>query len=265
MTVAVSKALEAGSPTGDLRVDREHGRVRRGLRGARRAAALSSCSRHGAVARGKLAQARALGARVLEVRGSFDDALAAAPRSPTAGRTCSSTRSTRTGSRARRRPRSRSSRSSARARRARAPVRRRRQHARLRARLRGGWSGLAADPRRRGRASAATTLASAIRIAEPAHAKAPRPCASRAERRVARRRGDPRGVARSRAARRASSASPRRRRASPRVRARGRARSAGRLRPHRPRAQGPRGRRPRERRRRSSSSPIRTRSPRRSR
>ena len=32
----------------------------------------------GAVARGKLAQARALGARVLEVRGSFDEALAAA-------------------------------------------------------------------------------------------------------------------------------------------------------------------------------------------
>ena len=47
----------------------------------------------GAVALGKLAQARAVGARLVEVRGTFDEALRAAQRARRlAARTCSSTR-----------------------------------------------------------------------------------------------------------------------------------------------------------------------------
>ena len=62
---------------------------------------------------GKVAQSRMFGARVLEVRGDFDEALDAARELAAAARTSSSTRSTRTGAKARRPPSSRSSRSSA--------------------------------------------------------------------------------------------------------------------------------------------------------
>jgi threonine synthase len=77
MTVATSKALEAGArsvvcaSTGNTAASAAAYAARAGLV----AVVLQPA---GAVASGKLAQARALGARVLEVRGSFDEALAAA-------------------------------------------------------------------------------------------------------------------------------------------------------------------------------------------
>jgi threonine synthase len=77
MTVATSKALGAGAhsvicaSTGNTAASAAAYAARAGLV----AVVLQPA---GAVASGKLAQARALGARVLEVRGSFDDALAAA-------------------------------------------------------------------------------------------------------------------------------------------------------------------------------------------
>ncbi len=77
MTVAVSKALEAGArsiicaSTGNTAASAAAYAARAGLI----AIALQPA---GAVASGKIAQARALGARVLEIRGSFDDGLAAA-------------------------------------------------------------------------------------------------------------------------------------------------------------------------------------------
>jgi threonine synthase len=77
MTVAVSKALEAGADavvcasTGNTAASAAAYASRAGLR----AAILQPA---GAVAAGKLAQARALGALVLDVRGSFDEALGAA-------------------------------------------------------------------------------------------------------------------------------------------------------------------------------------------
>jgi threonine synthase len=77
MTVAISKALEHGArsvvcaSTGNTAASSAAYAARAGLV----AVVLQPT---GAVASGKLAQARALGARVLEVRGSFDDALSAA-------------------------------------------------------------------------------------------------------------------------------------------------------------------------------------------
>src|SRR3954454_4170104 len=77
MTIAISKALEedAGAAicasTGNTAASAAAYAARAGLP----ALVLQPV---GAVAIGKLAQARALGARVLEVRGSFDDALTAA-------------------------------------------------------------------------------------------------------------------------------------------------------------------------------------------
>jgi threonine synthase len=77
MTVAVSKALEEGAgavicaSTGNTAGSAAAYATRAGLR----AVVLMP---EGAVAGPKLAQARMLGARVLEARGSFDDALAAA-------------------------------------------------------------------------------------------------------------------------------------------------------------------------------------------
>jgi threonine synthase len=77
MTVAVSRALEAGArsvicaSTGNTAASAAAYAARAGVV----AVVLQPA---GAVASGKLAQARALGARVLEVRGSFDAALAAA-------------------------------------------------------------------------------------------------------------------------------------------------------------------------------------------
>ena len=77
MTVAVSKAVEEGAravicaSTGNTAASAAAYAARAGIP----AVVLQP---RGAVAAGKLAQTRALGARVLEVRGSFDDALAAA-------------------------------------------------------------------------------------------------------------------------------------------------------------------------------------------
>jgi threonine synthase len=77
MTVAISKALEAGvrsvicASTGNTAASAAAYAARGGLR----AVVLQPA---GAVTPAKLAQATALGARVLEVRGSFDEALSAA-------------------------------------------------------------------------------------------------------------------------------------------------------------------------------------------
>ncbi len=77
MTLAISKALEAGvtsvicASTGNTAASAAAYAARAGLR----AVVLQPV---GAVAAAKLAQAGALGARVVEVRGSFDEALAAA-------------------------------------------------------------------------------------------------------------------------------------------------------------------------------------------
>jgi threonine synthase len=77
MTVAISKALEQGAhavicaSTGNTAASAAAYAARAGLA----ALVLQPAD---AVASGKLAQARALGARVLEVRGSFEEALAAA-------------------------------------------------------------------------------------------------------------------------------------------------------------------------------------------
>ena len=84
MTVAVSKALEEGAravicaSTGNTAASAAAYAARAGIP----AVVLQP---RGAVAGGKLAQTRALGARVLEVRGSFDDALAAARELATRG------------------------------------------------------------------------------------------------------------------------------------------------------------------------------------
>ncbi len=77
MTVAVSRALEDGAravvcaSTGNTAASAAAYAARAGL-------AAVVLQPAGAVAAGKLAQARAVGARVLEVRGSFDEALTAA-------------------------------------------------------------------------------------------------------------------------------------------------------------------------------------------
>jgi threonine synthase len=77
MTVAVAKAVEEGAEavvcasTGNTAASAAAYGARAGIR----AAVLQPA---GAVAAGKLAQARALGARILDVQGSFDQALAAA-------------------------------------------------------------------------------------------------------------------------------------------------------------------------------------------
>ncbi len=77
MTLAISKALEAGvstvicASTGNTAASAAAYAARAGLQ----AVVLQP---HGAVAAAKVAQAGALGARVVQVRGSFDDALASA-------------------------------------------------------------------------------------------------------------------------------------------------------------------------------------------
>ena len=144
MTLAISKALEAGvstvicASTGNTAASAAAYAARAGLR----AVVLQP---HGAVAAAKVAQAGALGARVVQVRGSFDDALArraharrprhARPRQlaqPVSHRGAEDGRV-----RDRRGSRTRTGR-------ARAPVRRRREHPRLRAWVRGGGRGPAA-------------------------------------------------------------------------------------------------------------------------
>src|SRR5689334_88651 len=77
MTVAVSKAVEEGAEavvcasTGNTAASAAAYAARAGVT----ALVLQPA---GAVALGKLAQARAVGARLLEVRGSFDEAMSAA-------------------------------------------------------------------------------------------------------------------------------------------------------------------------------------------
>ena len=114
MTVAVSRAKGAGAEavicasTGNTAASAAAYAARAGMRGA-------VIVPEGKIAVGKLAQALIHGARVIALRGNFDDALRIvrelADRST---RSSSSTRSTPTGSRARRRRRSRSATSSAR-------------------------------------------------------------------------------------------------------------------------------------------------------
>ena len=114
MTVAVSRAKARGAEavicasTGNTAASAAAYAARAGLRGA-------VIVPEGKIAIGKLAQALMHGARVVALRGNFDEALEHRPRARRARtRSSSSTRSTRSGSRARRRPRSRSSTSSAR-------------------------------------------------------------------------------------------------------------------------------------------------------
>jgi len=77
MTVAVSKAAEAGAHS-VICASTGNTAASAAAYAARAALVAVVLQPAGAVASGKLAQARALGARVLEVRGSFDEALAAA-------------------------------------------------------------------------------------------------------------------------------------------------------------------------------------------
>ena len=103
-----------GRVRGDrLRVDRQHRRLGRRVRGARRPDRRRADARR-ARSRPRSRRSRARSARRCSRSAAASTTrCAAASSSPTAARSCSSTRSTRTGSRARRRPRSRSSRSSA--------------------------------------------------------------------------------------------------------------------------------------------------------
>jgi threonine synthase len=77
MTVAVSKAVAAGAE-GVICASTGNTAASAAAYGARAGLLAVVLQPRGAVARGKLAQARAVGARVLEVRGSFDEALTAA-------------------------------------------------------------------------------------------------------------------------------------------------------------------------------------------
>ena len=113
MTCAVSAAVREGAQAVDLRLDRQHRRVGRRLRGPGRAARCAVIVPEGKIATGKLAQALMHGARVIALRGNFDRGAGRSCASwPPRTRSRSSTRSTSSGSRARRRPRSRSPRSS---------------------------------------------------------------------------------------------------------------------------------------------------------
>ena len=113
MTVAVSRAVGDGAEavicasTGNTAASAAAYAARAGLRGA-------VIVPEGKIAIGKLAQALMHGARVIALRGNFDEALRDRPRARRARtRSSSSTRSTRTGSRARRPRPSRSATSSA--------------------------------------------------------------------------------------------------------------------------------------------------------
>ena len=91
MAVAVAKAVEEGAEgivcasTGNTAASAAAYAARAGL------TTVVLCPA-GAIAAAKLAQSRVVGARVLEVRGSFDEALRAASSSSSAARSCSSTR-----------------------------------------------------------------------------------------------------------------------------------------------------------------------------
>ncbi|HET7368589.1 MAG TPA: threonine synthase [Gaiella sp.] len=77
MTVAISKALGGGAST-VICASTGNTAASAAAYAARAGIVAVVLQPEGAVSSGKLAQARALGARVLEVRGSFDEALAAA-------------------------------------------------------------------------------------------------------------------------------------------------------------------------------------------
>jgi len=77
MTVAVSMAVAAGAEA-VICASTGNTAASAAAYGARAGLPAVVLQPHGAVALGKLAQARAVGARVLEVRGSFDEALTAA-------------------------------------------------------------------------------------------------------------------------------------------------------------------------------------------
>jgi hypothetical protein len=148
-----------------VRLDGEHG----GLCGAYAArAGLEAVilQPEGAVARGKLAQARAVGAKV-EMRANFEEALEEAKELEAAGNPCPRQLAQPLRLQGRRPPRSRSSRSWAVRPTSCAPVRRRRQPLRVRARLR--RDRVAPTLRRRTGSEPCGNRASAIRIVEPAH------------------------------------------------------------------------------------------------
>ena len=170
MTVAVTKALADGAAGRDLRLDGEHGGIGSRVRGARRDSRRSSSSRRGPWRSESSMQARAVGARVLEVRGTFDQALAAARELGGAGHARARELRQPVPARGPEDGRVRDRRGARRAaRRARAALRRRRQH---RARTRCGFGECGRRCRGSSPArppSAQTTAASAIRIAEPVH------------------------------------------------------------------------------------------------
>ncbi len=113
MTVAVSRAMGKGAEaiicasTGNTAASAAAYAARAGMRGA-------VIVPEGKIARGKLAQAVMHGARVISLRGNFDQALELVKQVVERQPSSWSTRSTRTGSRGRRRRRSRSATSSAR-------------------------------------------------------------------------------------------------------------------------------------------------------
>ena len=240
MTIAIAKALEDGAQavicasTGNTSASAAAYAARAGLR----AVVLLP---QGAVALGKLAQARAAGATLLEVRGSFDQALEAAlelaaprharPRelaqpAPAPGPEDGGVR----GRRRARRPTGPPD----------PPVRRRRQHAGLRPRLRGARAASSGSSRCKS-TERAETLASAIRIATPAHraeAEAAADVVSATDEQIIAAWQD---LARARGALLRAVLGGGHRRAA---RAPAGARLAGRLRDHGPRPQGPGDRRP---------------------
>ena len=217
MTVAVSKAVEDGAEAVICRLDRQHRGVRSRLRRARRDPGRRAHAAR-APSPGRRSRRRGCSARrVLEVRGDFDEALAAARELAARGTHVlvnsaqpvpargAEDRRVRDRRGARRRPG-----------RVRAPVRRRRQHDRLRARRSRELGPRDADrlveaerparrrwPRRSGSATRSTRTSVAARSGARSCTRAPD------ER-------DRRRVARARARRRVSSASRRPRPGSPR-------------------------------------------------
>ncbi len=75
MTTAITHAAARRRPGRDLRVDRQHLRLRGGLRRPRPGSACAVLVPEGKIALGKLSQAIAHGATLLQVDGNFDDCL----------------------------------------------------------------------------------------------------------------------------------------------------------------------------------------------
>ena len=80
MTMAISKAVEAGCAGRDLRLDRQHVSASAAAYAARAGLTCAVLVPTGKIALGKLAQALVHGARLLEVDGNFDDCLTSGPR-----------------------------------------------------------------------------------------------------------------------------------------------------------------------------------------